>query len=297
MRFSLRHIELFVAVARCGTMSAAAEALAMSQSAASTALIELERRYDRRLFDRAGKRLRINETGRALLPAAIELLSRATEIDGLLSGRTGPGSLRLGATQTIGNYLAPRLIETFRQRHPGAELTLEIENTAEIAHMVADFSIDLGLIEGEQSHPNLIVTDWLDDALVLVCAPTHRLAGQERCTIDEVLAEHWVVRERGSGTRQALDRAMRPHMGGWRIGMELKQIEAILETVRVGSMIGCVSRLAVEGNVALGRVVKLDVPELDLGRRFYLVSHRDQYGTAGVRAFKRICAEFAGAGD
>ena len=97
MKFSLRHLEVFAATARLESISAAAEALAMSQSAASAALLEFERRYDRPVFDRFGKRLKINETGRALLPEAREMLDRAQEIDALLAGRRGPGPFRLGA--------------------------------------------------------------------------------------------------------------------------------------------------------------------------------------------------------
>lgn len=296
MRFSLRHIEMFAAVARHGTISGAADELALSQSAVSTALIELERRYDRRLFDRAGKRVRINETGRALLPAALDLLDRAAEIDAMLGGLGEAGSLRLGATQTIGNHVAPRLLERYRQRHPESALSLEIDNTAEIAAMVADFSIDLGLIEGEYADPDLLVTDWLADELVLICSPAHPLAARTYCDIDAILAERWVVREKGSGTRQTLDRAMRPHLPRWRIGLELRQIEAIAETVAAGSMIGCVSRLAVADALALRRIVALSVPDLDLARRFYLIVHRDKYITAGIRAFREICTQFAADG-
>jgi DNA-binding transcriptional LysR family regulator len=292
MRFSLRHLEIFVAVARHGSISAAAAELAMSQSAASTALLELERRYDRPLFDRAGKRVRINETGRSLLPAAIELLNRAVEIDALLAGRKGPGPLRLGATQTIGNYVAPMLIETYSKRYPGCALTLEISNTAEIAGKIADFSLDLALIEGEYSHPDLLVTDWLEDELVLICSPSHLLAGLSPCPIDALLDQHWVIREKGSGTRQTLDRAMRPYWSRWRIGMELQQIEAILETVAVSSLIGCASRLAAQGPLQQNRVVELKVPQLDLRRRFYILLHREKYITEGIRAFLSICAAF-----
>lgn len=293
MKFSLRHLEIFAAVARHGSISAAADELAMSQSAASTALIELERRYDRPLFDRAGKRVRINETGRSLLPVALDLLNRAAEIDALLAGRSGPGPLRLGATQTIGNYVAPMLIHAYAQRYPGCALTLEIDNTAQIAARIADFSLDLALIEGEYTHPDLIVGDWIADELILLCGASHRLAGQGACTIEEVLAEAWVVRERGSGTRQTLDGAMRPYWPRWRIGMELQQIEAILETVAVSEMIGCVSRIGARARLAQGHVVELRVPGLDLWRRFSMLSHRQKYVTAGMRAFLDICDEAA----
>lgn len=289
MRFSLRHLEIFTAVARYGSICVAATELAMSQSAASTALIELERRYGRPLFDRAGKRLRINETGRSLLPPSLELLSRAQEIDALLMGRTGPGPLRLGATQTIGNYVAPQLIETYSQRYEGCALTLEIDNTEAIATKIVDFSLDLALVEGQFAHPDLLVTDWREDELVLICGPSHPLARQTVCSVDEVLAHRWAVREKGSGTRQTLDLAMRPYWSRWRVGMELRQIEAIVETVVVSSLIGCVSRLATQSAVAQGRIVELQVPQIDLTRRFYILTHREKYITAGIRAFLDIC--------
>lgn len=293
MRFSLRQLEIFAAAAQQGTLSSAAEALAMSQSAASTALIELERRYGRPLFDRAGKRLRINETGRLLLPAALELLSRAEDIDAILAGRTGPGPLRLGATQTIGNYIAPPLIDAYTRRHPDCSLSFEIDNTAQIAAGIADFSLDLALVEGEYPHPDIRVAEWLADELVLFCSPAHRLARDRPRGIGDLLEERWVVRERGSGTRQTLDHAMQPHVGRWQIGLELQQIEAIIEMVAASAMIGCVSRVAVRRPLAEGRIVELAVPDVDLSRRFYMMTHREKHITAGMRAFLDIAAATA----
>jgi DNA-binding transcriptional LysR family regulator len=295
MRFSLRQLQIFATVARLESISGAAAELAMSQSAASTALLEFERRYDRPLFDRAGKRLKINETGRSLLPSARELLDRAEEIDALLAGRLGPGPLRLGATQTIGSYVAPRLMEAYARRHPEAPLSLEIGNTTEIADKVADFSLDLALIEGELTHPDLSMTKWLGDELVLVAGPSHPLALQEQCTIADLLRHTWVVREKGSGTRQTLDRAMYPYLEKWQIGLELQQIEAIIEMAAVSALIGCISRVAARRAIESGRIVCLNIPELDLRRRFFILSHREKRRTPGIRALLQICADMASA--
>lgn len=293
MRYSLRHLEIFAAVARHGNISSAAGELSMSQSAASTALIELERRYDRPLFDRVGKRVRLNENGRLLLPAALQLLNGAAEIDSMLLGKTGPGPIKLGATQTIGSYIAPVLINEYLQQYPDCSMTLEIGNTHEISRKITEFSLDIALIEGEYSHPDLLVTNWIEDELVIICGPANPLARRHRCTLDDVLTERWVVRERGSGTRQALDLAMRPYISRWHIGMELQQIEAILETVAVGSFVGCVPRIAARHALARRTVVELKVPELELHRRFYMVTHRQKSHSSGVRAFMDICAERA----
>lgn len=291
MHFSLRQIEVFAAIARLNNVSAAAERLGMSQSAASTALAELERRAGRPLFDRTGKRLNLNETGRALLPKALEMLDRGDELESLLMGRAGPGHLKLGATVTIGNYLVPWIIEHYRRENPDASVELEVGNTSSIAARVARFDLDLALIEGEFSHPDLVITDWLDDALVIFCSPNHRLAASRTASIDDVLAEQWAVREKGSGTRQTLDRALSDRWSRWRIGIELEQIEAIKTTVEAGSMIGCVSRLALKGALASGRLVEIEVPQLSLLRRFYTVIHREKYTTAGIAAFLHACNE------
>ena len=293
MRFSLRQLQIFTAVARLQSISGAAAELTMSQSAASTALLEFERRYDRPLFDRAGKRLKINETGRSLLPAARDLLDRAEEIDALLAGCLGPGPLRLGATQTIGSHVAPRLMETYTRRHPEAPLSLEIGNTAEIADKVADFSLDLALIEGELTHRDLSMTEWLGDELVLISNPAHSLARQDPCAIADRRLQRWAAREEGSGTRQTLDRAMYPYLEKWQIGLELQQIEAIIEMVAVSELIGCVSRLAARRAVESSRIVCLNVPELDLRRRFFILSHREKRTTPGIRALLQICADIA----
>ena len=122
MKFSLRQAEVFVAVARSGTVSAAAEQLSLSQSAASSALSDMERQFDCLLFDRVGKSLRLNSLGEQVLPRAVELLDRAREIEDLLAGRAGLGPLRIGATLTIGNYLGPLIVADLLRRHPEARI-------------------------------------------------------------------------------------------------------------------------------------------------------------------------------
>ncbi len=265
----------------------------MSQSAASTALGELERQFGRPLFDRVGKRLRLNEIGQTIMPKALEMLDRAAELESLLAGGGGLGTLRLGASLTIGNYLCPALIDRYLRLHPESQVKLEIGNTAHIAAAVANFDLDLALIEGEISDPNLTVTDWLGDELVVFCAPGHPLAGKPSVSIDDLLAQSWIVREPGSGTRQTLDRAMTPYWPRWKIGLELEHTEAIKGMVAGGRFIGCVSRMALIESFAAGSLAEIAVPGLDLHRRFYIVANRHKHRTPGIAAFLEICAAFA----
>ncbi len=293
MRFTLRQLQVFVAIGQAGNVTHAADRIAMSQSAASTALGELERQFGRPLFDRVGKRLHLNELGQSIMPKALEMLDRAAELESVLAGGGGLGTLRLGASLTVGNYLCPTLIDRYLLAHPGAEVKLEIGNTSHIAAAVAGFDLDLALIEGETGNPNLEVTDWLDDELVVFCGPDHPLAKAGSAGIERLLDEPWIVREPGSGTRQTLDRAMTPWWPRWKIGLELEHTEAIKGMVAGGRFIGCVSRLALTESFATGSLVRIETPDMDLHRRFYLAANRRKYRTPGIDAFISLARKFA----
>jgi DNA-binding transcriptional LysR family regulator len=293
MRFTLRQLQVFVAIAQAGNVTHAADRIAMSQSAASTALGELERQFGRPLFDRIGKRLQLNALGRSIMPRALEMLDRAAELESLLAGGEGVGALRLGASLTVGNYVCPALIDRYLQAYPGTDVKLEIGNTSHIAAAVVGFDLDVALIEGEITDPDLEVSDWLSDELAVFCGPDHPLATERSAGIDRLLEERWVVREPGSGTRQTLDRAMTPWWPRWRIGLELEHTEAIKGLVAGGRFIGCVSRLALAESFAAGSLVEIAAPDLDLRRRFYLLANRWKYRTRGIDAFISLAREFA----
>ncbi len=289
MRFSLRQMAIFVEVARQESVSRAAEALSLSQSATSTALGELERLYDTQLFDRLGKTLRLNELGQSLLPQAVELIERAEAIETVLEGRAGFGRLRIGATLTIGNYLATLIVADYLTRHPESSAQLQVHNTATIIDQIARYDLDLGLIEGHCQHPDLVVEPWLEDELVVFCAPTHALAGKGTATLAELAHEHWIVREPGSGTRETLDQALRHHHAGLKVRLELEHTEAIKRAVEFGLGIGCISRLALREAFRRGSLVPIETPELDLLRHFQFLWHKRKFQTAGMREFIALC--------
>ena len=254
MRYSLRQLEVFLATARSENISRAAESLAMSQSAASGALRDLESRFGVRLFDRIGKRLKLSELGQQLRPEAENLLARAREFERALAGDGVSGRLQLGATLTIGNYLAVAMIADFRQRYPAADVSLTVANTETIAAQVAGFELDLGLVEGEIHHPELEVQHWREDELQLFAAPGHPLAGRPLGDA-ELLAMPWIVREPGSGTRQTFDRAMHGLLPDLHISLELQHTEAIKRAVEAGLGVGCLSRISLVEAFARGSLV------------------------------------------
>ena len=291
MKYSLRQLEIFLAAAHYENITRAAESLAMSQSAASGALKELEQQFDIQLFDRVGKRLQLNELGRLLRPKAAALFEQAKELEQLLGKHTDLGMLKVGATLTIGNYLAVGLMASYMEEQPGAKVSLEVANTATIAAKVANFELDVGLIEGELQHPELDVIPWREDELEVFCAPTHALAGRPWLDDRDLVEATWILREPGSGTRQTFDRALHGLLSGLHIRLELQHTEAIKRAVEAGLGIGCLSKVTLVEAFRRGSLVPLPVPSRNFRRRFYFILHRQKYRSAGIERWLELCRQ------
>ncbi len=296
MRYTIRHLEVFLAVARHENVTLAAQSLALSQSATSMALMEFEQRFDIRLFDRAGKRLQLSELGRKLRPRAESLLSQAREFEQSLSQDQDQdqavGLLKVGATLTIGNYLAVGIMARFMATHAGARVELTVENTAAIAAKVKNFDLDIGLIEGELQDPDLEVIPWRHDELALFCAPGHALAKKKKLSDQDLLAAQWIVREKGSGTRQAFDRAMTGLLANLDLRLELQHTEAIKRAVEANLGIGCLSRLTLEEAFRRGSLLELHAPQRNWKRQFYFIMHKQKYRSSGIESWLQLCKSY-----
>ncbi len=293
MRYTLRQLEVFLAAAHHENVSRAAESLAMSQSAASSALRDLEGQFDIQLFDRVGKRLQLNELGRIIRPQAQALLEQSRELELALLKHSDIGPLKVGATLTIGNYLAVGIMARFMREHPSARVSLEVANTAAIASKVSNFEIDVGLIEGELQQSELEVIPWCGDELVFFCAPGHPLAKKRQLSDEDLLSASWILREPGSGTRQAFDRAMAGILPRLSVLLELQHTEAIKRAVTAGLGVGCLSRVALAEAFQRGSLAPLSAPHRDLHRQFYFIVHRQKYRSAGIESWLQLCREMA----
>lgn len=289
MRFSLRQLEVFLATAHFQNISKAADSLAMSQSAASSALKELEQQFDILLFDRVGKRLQLNEQGRLMRSRAEALLEQAKELEQALLQHQEAGAVKVGATLTIGNYLAVNILTDLLKVHADAEVHLSVANTQQIMNQVLNYDIDIGMIEGEIQHSELDIIPWREDDLCVFCAPSHPLAKQAKLSDDDLLNNHWVLREGGSGTRQAFDRAMHGILPQMKISLELEHTEAIKRAVSNGLGLGCLSRITLEDAFKRGDLIELDVPQRDFVRTLYFILHKKKHKSAGINRWLEFC--------
>jgi len=295
MRLTLRQLLIFAAVAETGSTTAAGTRVALSQSATSAALNELEKVLGARLFDRVGKRLLLNDNGRTLLPQARAALDVASGIEsafsvGTLAGTVPPINLRIAASTTIGNYLLPDLIASFRQTYPQARFEVQIHNTLHASAAVGRFEVDLGFIEGPAHEPNVHAEAWMEDELAILCAPEHPLAREpERIKLKALRQATWLLREAGSGTREAVEQALRPHLVQLSEDVQVGSTEAIKHAVAAGLGLTCLSLTATRDVIALGKLKVLDTTLPRLVRTLYLIHHRHKQLSTGLTRFMEHC--------
>lgn len=294
LHLTLRQLQVFVAVAGAGTTSAAGAAIGLSQSATSAALKELERMLGTALFDRSGKRLLLNADGRALLPRAQALLDGAAEIERLAqSGDASLSALRIGASTTIGNYLLPRLLRRVWGDRPAGgaapwQAGVQIGNTAGIGAAVADFQLDIGLVEGPCDDARLELRPWLRDELLVVAAPrlhrrlTAHLPAAAPVPLRVLREQVWLLREAGSGTRAITDLELLPHLHAWRYSIELGNSEAIKHAAAEGLGLACLSEWVVADQIAARRLLRVATTLPPMPRQCYIVLHRHKQPTPAL---------------
>jgi DNA-binding transcriptional LysR family regulator len=288
INYTPRQLQAFTSVAAHGSVRRAAEALHLTQPALSMALAELERQLDTPLFDRERGRLFLSTRGRELLPLAQEILERMQD----LQQRAGSGAealageLRLGASNTVGNYLVRDLLGEFVAAHGEVSVQLRVANTRSIVDQVLNHALDLGCVEGPVGHRQLEALAWREDALAVCVRPDHPLAARRRLRAADFEGTRWILREPGSAMRAQSERALAV-LPAVRVVLEMGQVEAIKQAVAAGLGMALLPRIALDDALAAGRLAVLSTPFLDLSRPLSLVMHRDRYRGPVMLAFLR----------
>lgn len=286
MPFTLRQLEIFERVAKSEHVTKASEQLLLSQSAVSMAIGELEKIAGAPLFERRGRRLFLNDRGRQIMPEVYEILKRVGTIEQFLSESMGEpiGALKVGASTTIGNYLLPLIVGEFSRQCPHAKALLYVGNTRQIETAVENGEYDLGLIEGPSHNTSLTSAPWRDDELVVITGKEHPWARKKNASINMIETAPWIMREKGSGTREIFETAMDAKRIKYSIAMELGHTEAIKKAVEAGLGVGCLSRMAVQRELDNGWLVEINSP-LELKRTLIILTRDDGYPTKLMQAY------------
>jgi len=287
LKMTLRELEVFCAINRTGGVTTAADALGLSQSAASGALAELERRLGVNLFNRIGRRVVLNEHGRYLLPRAEELLAQAQDLENNYNDGA-PSRLHIAASLTIGNFVLPGLLGQLMQARPEDRYDVAIGNSQQVIERLLDSRADIGLIEAPITHRQLVSERWLSDEMTIFARFDHPLVGQTP-SLNELAATPWIMREPGSGVRKMLETMLMPHLGGMNLLLELGSGEAVREAVRLGLGISCGSKRAIARELERGEFAAIALPNIPMERRFYIVWHAEKRLTAGAERLRTAC--------
>lgn len=273
MNFS--QLKAFLAVAQDGSFSRAAEKLYLTQPAVSKQIQALEEALGMRLFDRVGRSILLTEAGNILHDHAhivFQTLEEARETINQLRGLQR-GHLRISAASTIGTYMLLQPLGELKAQFPGIEISLAITNKARVVQQVLNHEVEIGFVGPPVEPAELEREEYLLDELVLILAPTHRLAREESVAVAELAEEVFILREQGSGTREIMEEELgRVHVS-LKKAMELGSTEAIKQAVTANLGVSIVSKFAISLEILQGRLAVARLPELNLRRQLFIIHH------------------------
>jgi DNA-binding transcriptional LysR family regulator len=286
-------LKVFRAVAEHLSFRKAGEQLYLTQPAVTLQIKALEEELGTKLFERGTSGVSLSDAGRVLLTYAEKLRDLAEQAENELAGMKGQaaGSLSLGASTTIAQYVLPVHLAAFSRRFPGVQLQVFGENTEQIADGVASGRFGLGLIEGPAMRKDLLVEDWFQDELFVAVPAGHEWAGLGSIAPEKLLEAVLVMRERGSGSRHVVEQALQKaglRLGSLRVAMELDSTEAILSCVEAGLGVGFVSKWALERRVDAHALGALRIEGHPMIRMFSFVLPRGPEPQPIAAVFKRF---------
>lgn len=283
---NFNHLRLFLAVAEYGGVTRAADAVFVSQPAVSKAVQELERQVGVPLLEHIGRRVVLTEAGEILARYARRIFTIAEEGKRAMDELRGleQGTLAIGASTTIGIYLLPAVMGAFHARYPAIALSLEIENVERVIQQLRAGTIELALVEGPVCGADLRVEPYRRDDLTLVTAPTHPFARMGVATLEKLATAPFLMRERGSGTREVVETALLERGITPNTAMELGHTEAIKKAVAAGLGVSILSTLTVRPEIDGGLLAAVPIAGMTISRMLLLVQRRDYRPSSAARA-------------
>jgi DNA-binding transcriptional LysR family regulator len=289
---TLRQLRTFAEVARRLSFTAAAKALHLTQPAVSMQVRQLEEAAGLPLLEQLGRRVQLTEAGQELLRYAggiADLMREAEEAMKALQG-IGGGELSIAVTSTA-KYFAPRLLAEFRRRHPEVRLRLAVSNREAVVRALTDNAVDLAVMGRPPRGLDTDAAAFAKHPIAVIAAPDHPLAGRRRLPLEALAGETFIIRERGSGTRAAMEHVFAERAFRARETMEMSSNETIKQAVMAGMGIAFLSTHTIGLELRAGRLVLLAVSGLPVMREWYVIHRRGKRLSPAAQAFKSFLLE------
>jgi DNA-binding transcriptional LysR family regulator len=275
-----RHLETFCRVADLKSFSRAADDLFLTQPTVSGHILSLEKSLSLRLFDRTGREVCLTKAGELFLRYASKILTaRKDLLNGLSEFSQGiKGELSLGASTIPGEYLLPKLMGAFKKAHPHVTLSLKIADTQEIVKYVLHGNVEFGVTGAKVNHLSLHYEKYEEDEIIVVAPSDHSLARKKRVDLEDLLKEPWVIREEGSGTQMAVEKALSRKgktLRAFNVAAEMGSTSSLKEGVKARLGLAFISARAAEEELNQGLLSRIAVEGMEsIYRQIYIVSHR-----------------------
>ena len=290
---TIRHMIIFRIVCENGYNSTkAAEVLHMTQPAVSLAIKELEQYYGVHLFDRIGRRLQITDAGQHFLQYAIHISDLFSDMETGLRDWDSKGILRIGATITIGSQFLPSYVKAFSELCPGLDVRVIVEQSERLEQKILANELDCALIEGIAHDPNIVSEAYMEDHLSVICGTDKGWAQGQVISIEDFQRQRFLLREKGSGTREVFDRVIT------QAGIHVTPVwEAMSTTALVNAVINGLGIAVLPHRMILpalrqGLICTVKVDGLSFSRNFHIIHHKDKFLTASAKKFIALCKDY-----
>lgn len=296
MHLTLRQLRVFEAVASHLSFTQAAKALHLSQPAVSMQIKQLEENVGLPLLEKLGKQIHLTEAGREIYHYSRSIGQLLTEAEEVIDGLKGAhqGRLTISVASTA-NYFIPALMGTFHDRFPGVTVSLNVTNRETLLDQLNENEVDLVVMGQPPRDIDLDSGTFMENPLVIIAPPDHPLAHEANIPMTRMEDETFLTRERGSGTRSAIERFFAQHEVLLNTGMEIASNEAIKQSVQAGLGLGLLSRDTLDMELALNKLVILDVEDFPIVRHWYVMHRKGKRLSVVAQAFKQFLLNEANA--
>ncbi len=295
----IHRLEVFCKVVEMQSFTRAADAVFLTQPTVSEHIRALEELVGEKLVDRLGREVLPTSAGKILYQYARDIIRLRDEALQAIDRYKGTlsGHLTIGASTIPGTYILPGLIGSFKARYPAIQITLHISDSAEVVERIIDGGLEAGLIGAPWDDRRIVLEEVFSDELVLAVHPGHPWAGGRAATLEDLAKEPFILRERGSGTRRVMARALEAHgfnPARLHVVAEMGSTEAIRQGIKARIGVSILSSHAVVEDIQRGTIARIELEGVSITRSFYLVQRKNRQSSPLCIAFLKHLRSEAG---
>ena len=289
---TIRHLKIFLTVAKCGKMRKAAELLYISQPSVSQAIKELEEYYNVKLFERLAQKIHITDEGLLLLSHAQHIVDafEIMELDMKNAGKSM--KIRLGASVSVGTNLLDNIIHILEKHLENIDIFVTVNNTSEIEKMILQSELDAAIVEGIIENHDIIKVPTCNDELVMVVGKTHPFFNKKSISINDLEGENLISREQGSADRNQFEQFLYKHNVHMIKKWSCTNTEAIKNAVIDGKGIAIISKMLIEKECTEGKLKILNINNIHITRVINLIYHKNKFISASLEKLIELCSNY-----